>query len=476
MHLRGTTPCLAALSAVVSTVCASHVLLVQPDAPAPFVRRDAQDGRIERYVLDNGLRVVLMPVPDAPRVAVISMVDVGILDDPAGITQAAHLLEHVVCMGATTSYPRNEAFNLLNKRGVANAETMADWTRYEAILAAEDLELILTIEAQRLTSLQIDDEVIKQEAPRCHAEAVNVEMFAGAPMLKFAFMAGVQAWAHGAESAKVKSGLETTDPKVLADFHARHYQPDRMTLILVGGFDPASAKMLIQREFGKIHPRKGAGNAPRLQRIAWNDLPPVTEVRWDSLHTAVILTWAPPEDPLDQAVLSAYSNLLFAEVTSDAKILPVAAKVMASTTTWSIGCLPYFVYATLRPGQDPREAARTIAERVHALAAEAPSLQRAMHAKMAASQTARGLFPSSDAILGQARMLERQDPSMTGKALDMILGNLAIQACIRQRLIGHDESVAAALSDAVTPERLWRILTETITPDRLRVTILTPTP
>jgi predicted Zn-dependent peptidase len=76
------------------------------------------------------------------------------------------------------------------------------------VLPAGDLELALGIEAQRLSSLKITPEIIRQEAPKCYQEAAMVEQNPQAGMLKHAFMAFGQAWGHGLGQARVRSGLE----------------------------------------------------------------------------------------------------------------------------------------------------------------------------------------------------------------------------------------------------------------------------
>lgn len=446
--------------------CSANVAVEQPaDVGEP------KPAGVEIYSLDNGLRVVLMPVPGATRVAVMTMNEVGFLDEPAGMTQAAHLLEHLACMGATRSYQPNESFNLLSQRGAANAETMADHTRYDIAAAPEDIELALTIQAERLSSLRIDEAVIQQEAPRCHSEAINVETFAGGPMLKFAFMAAAQAWRHGAERALVKSGLESTDPEALAAFHDDVVTPDRVTLVICGGIDIANTKAIIDREFAPIRARD---DAPAPTRIDWNDLPPITRIEWDSVHTAVILTWAPPEDRADQAILSIYASLLFGAITADHEVQRRSVRTMSTTSPWPVHRLPFFVYSTLAPNQDAEQAARVIAERVHAIAAEPLSDQRVGFARMHANQLAKLNVPSPQAFAAQIRGVQQRDPGNPARAMDLVLGNFAIQACMRQLLIGHDESLAVSLAPAVSSERIAKILAETISPERLRITILSP--
>src|ERR1043165_5401350 len=84
--------------------------------------------------LENGARVIVMEVQGAPRIALEAFYDVGVVDGPAGLTQAAHLVEHAVCMGATGQDPENApgaAWQRLSARGMINAETLGDFTHYD---------------------------------------------------------------------------------------------------------------------------------------------------------------------------------------------------------------------------------------------------------------------------------------------------------------------------------------------------------
>src|SRR5687768_8479641 len=74
--------------------------------------------------LENGVKVLMHPVPGVKQVAVEAFYDVGLIHEPEGMPQAAHLLEHLVCNAATTGYKAGESMKLLNQFGMANAETM----------------------------------------------------------------------------------------------------------------------------------------------------------------------------------------------------------------------------------------------------------------------------------------------------------------------------------------------------------------
>src|SRR5437660_1797407 len=62
----------------------------------------------DRIVLPNGMTVLLYPVEGADRVVVASSFHVGLMNEPKGMAQAAHLTEHLVCRCATKSYGPEE--------------------------------------------------------------------------------------------------------------------------------------------------------------------------------------------------------------------------------------------------------------------------------------------------------------------------------------------------------------------------------
>ena len=97
--------------------------------------------------LDNGLRVLLQPLPGCQVVATCLHVGTGFRNEP--VAGAAHLLEHVLAQGASSSRPLTDAVAATG--GTMNARTAADYTQYTAILPAGALDLGLRIEHDRLT-------------------------------------------------------------------------------------------------------------------------------------------------------------------------------------------------------------------------------------------------------------------------------------------------------------------------------------
>ena len=97
------------------------------------------NSEVYRIALENGLTVLLLENHAAKKVAVESFYCAGFLHEPAGKAHVAHLTEHLVCYSPTASYGPYEAFNLLQGKGMANAETLATFVHYDYLVPSSDL-------------------------------------------------------------------------------------------------------------------------------------------------------------------------------------------------------------------------------------------------------------------------------------------------------------------------------------------------
>jgi len=424
----------------------------------------------DRIVLENGLTVFLYPVPEADQVAIESICRVGFLHEPRGIPQAAHLLEHLMCQAATKTYAPGESLALLNQKGMANAETLADFTHYDYVVPSGDLELALKIEAERLTSLKITPQIIRQEAPRCHQEALFVEQSPQAGMLKFAFNAFSQAWRYGATDVRVKSGLQNVAPEALASFYRDSYVPGNLLLVLVGGFDRDSALKLIQKHLGSIHPSQLPPPSP----VLWTKVSEDMSVRWDSKVRAVCIAFPPPEGAADRSALSLWGGLLMQKLMSDPDIQAAADSVFCSNPSWSVGTLPFFLYATAKPGTSVADLTNLLASRLQTTRSQKPAALEVMQLKLMANQFTQSPVPDWNTITQQSNMLASQLGADPKRAVGMVLGNIALLSGARESLLGPQPEDSARKLQQLTADNLHSIIQRSLDPSRQFVTILTP--
>src|SRR5262249_49940359 len=154
-----------------------------------------ETGAVVRF--DNGATAILQPIAGVDQVAIEAIYDAGFIDEPKGMMQAAHLLEHLACDGPTKSYKLNESYEELRQVGIINAEALPDWTHFDYVIPSGQVELVLKVETERLTSLEITREALAQEIPRVYAKVDSIEANPQAGMANYAFMAFLHAWHYG---------------------------------------------------------------------------------------------------------------------------------------------------------------------------------------------------------------------------------------------------------------------------------------
>ncbi|HEY5114493.1 MAG TPA: insulinase family protein, partial [Nakamurella sp.] len=98
------------------------------------------DYAVERFRLDNGLRVLMAPDRGAGVVGIAVHYDVGFRSEPQGRTGFAHLFEHLMFQGSE-SLPKLEHFRLVQSSGgVFNGSTHTDYTDYFEVVPAAAVE------------------------------------------------------------------------------------------------------------------------------------------------------------------------------------------------------------------------------------------------------------------------------------------------------------------------------------------------
>lgn len=393
--------------------------------------------RPERFVLDNGATVIVEAVPGVGWVGVESFYGVGFVHEPAGLTQVAHLVEHLVCMGAAPGFGPGEAFAHLNAIGVSNAETLAHFTHYDAMAPADRLGEVLRIEAARLGGLEIDGALIAQEAPRCYQEAAAVESSPQAPVFKFALMAANQSWRHGATEALVKGGLIEAPVERVRAFHAEHYTPRSLTLVVVGDTTAADVKRIAAETIGGIP----GGPAAAGTAIDWSAARDRT-VRWDSSAECVIIAYAPPADAVERMALTMRGVLAMQALSADAELKKDAVFALGSSHLYPVGELPLFVCATIRPGADAGAADR-IGARFRAIWERPPSAAELAQLRMFVDQMARPPALSEAAIRRQAAQIAPMLGVTEERAAGMALGQAALNIGVGAMLSGNADALDA---------------------------------
>src|SRR4051812_14151917 len=119
--------------------------------------------QVDRFVLGNGLKVILLRDPSAPVICLETWFGVGSRHERLGKTGIAHLFEHLM-FGETEDVGHGAFDKLLEEAGAeTNAATFFDWTYYHMNLPKDALELAMKLEAGRIAKLVLRDPQVSSE-------------------------------------------------------------------------------------------------------------------------------------------------------------------------------------------------------------------------------------------------------------------------------------------------------------------------
>jgi zinc protease len=226
---------------------------------------------VEYYKLPNGLRVVLSQDHTAPTVCVGVYYRIGFRIEPRDRTGFAHLFEHMMFQGSK-NLGKMEFIKLVQQNGgVLNGSTRFDFTNYFEVMPSNKLETVLWAEADRMSGLAVTDENLKNQQGVVGNEVkVNVlnAPYGGFPWIDMP-MAANSNWYNAHNFYGDLTDIEAAKLDEVKKFFGTYYAPNNSVLAIVGDFDPAEAKKMVEKYFGSI---KSAQVPP---------LPDLTEPRQD---------------------------------------------------------------------------------------------------------------------------------------------------------------------------------------------------
>ena len=209
---------------------------------------------VEYYKLPNGLRVVLSPDHTAPTVCVAVYYHIGFRIEPQDRTGFAHLFEHMMFQGSNNLGKMEFVRLMQNNGGTMNGSTRFDFTNYFEVLPSNKLETALWAEADRMGGLAVTDENLKNQQGVVGNEVkVNVlnRPYGGFPWLDMPQYANMN-WYNAHNFYGDLRDIEAATLTDVQSFFKTYYAPNNAALVVVGDFQPAEAKGMIEKYFGSI--------------------------------------------------------------------------------------------------------------------------------------------------------------------------------------------------------------------------------
>lgn len=207
------------------------------------------------FTLDNGMQVVVIENHRAPIVSHMVWYKVGSADEPPGKSGIAHFLEHLMFKGTEAIAPGEFSKIVARNGGRDNAFTSLDYTAYFQNIAADRLELVMEMEADRMRNLTLDPEhvrnerqvVIEERLARTdnNPQALLHEQVSAALFMNHPYRIPVIGWASEI------AGLTQQDAEA---FYRTWYAPNNAILVVAGAVDPAEIRRLAETYYGPIEP------------------------------------------------------------------------------------------------------------------------------------------------------------------------------------------------------------------------------
>src|SRR6186997_628037 len=208
--------------------------------------------RFEKFVLQNGLRVIVHQDTSTPMAVMNIMYDVGARDEEPERTGFAHLFEHLMFGGSVNIPNYDEPLQMAG--GENNAYTTNDLTNYYIQLPAENLETAFWLESDRMLSLAFTDKsldvqrkVVCEEFKEHYLTKPYGDVWH--KMRELAYKVHPYRWMT---IGKELSHIEMARLEDVKNFFFRYYRPVNAVLVVAGNVTVEKVKALPQKWFGDI--------------------------------------------------------------------------------------------------------------------------------------------------------------------------------------------------------------------------------
>ncbi|WP_147109386.1 pitrilysin family protein [Tateyamaria sp. syn59] len=219
---------------------------------SPFALHAADDA-VTTFTLDNGMQVVVVEDNRAPVLQHMVWYKAGSADEPAGASGVAHFLEHLMFKATDTLADGEFSSTVAANGGRDNAFTSYDYTAYFQRVAADRLELMMRMEADRMRNINFTDENVRAERgvileernqrTDSNPRALLSEQMNAAQYVNHRYGIPIIGWRHEMEELSMQD---------LRDFYDTHYYPNNAILVVSGDVTPEEVRTLADKYYGVI--------------------------------------------------------------------------------------------------------------------------------------------------------------------------------------------------------------------------------
>ena len=374
------------------------------------------------FTLPNGLQVVVVENHRAPIVIQMIWYRVGAADEISGKSGIAHFLEHLMFKGTEKIPPAEFSKIVARNGGQDNAFTSHDYTAYFQRVAADKLELVMELEADRMTKLTLTDaevlperEVVQEERRSRTDNDPSSQLYEqsrAALYLNHPYGRPVIGWRKEIAKLNTKDALA---------FYRKYYAPNNAILVIAGDVTVAKVKQLAEKYYGpiprgEIPPRVRPQEPPQLaaRRVEMKS----ARVRQPTWNRSFIMPAFRDGNDKRSYALQVLSEILGGGSTSRFyRTLVIEKKTAVSAGVWYLaGRLDngeFNVVGSPKPGVDMAAFEKSIIaeiDRVRKDGVTADELKLAKNSLLSAAVYARDSLRTAPNVIGRALT--------TGRTLD----------------------------------------------------------
>jgi zinc protease len=399
---------LLALPCLILPATATAETAAATATPRPGRLFDAQT-----FTLDNGLQVVVVEDHRVPVVSQMVWYKVGAADEPGGKSGIAHLLEHLMFKGTDSVAPGDFSKIVARHGGQDNAFTSSDYTAYYQNIAAEHLDLVMKMEADRMRHLRLAEDdvlterdvVIEERLTRTENEpaALLDERLDLALWVNHPYRNPVIGWQNELADLGRQDAL---------DFYKQWYAPNNAVVVISGDVTLDRVRRLAETYYGPLD------RGPDIRRARPTQRPPEASVRIVMKHPRVAQPrWkrefiAPSlstvgDDHSRVYALQVLSELLGGGATSRLyRSLVIDHKLAAGAGSWysprAVDWGTFGVWFTPRPGVPTDKVEAVLQAELDKLLAEGVGEQEVADAKL---RMRAGVVYARDSLQGAAQTI-----------------------------------------------------------------------
>ena len=414
---------------------------------------DATNAR--EFVLDNGLKILLLENHKSPAVTFQVWYRVGARNERDGKSGLAHFLEHMTFKGTPITKPEEYSRIIAKNGGRSNAFTSSDVTVYFATMSRDKIGTEIELEADRMANALLGDTYFEPEKKVIQEERrLRTD---DNPSSALGEVAGAIAYTVHPYRRPVigwMDDIQNLSRQDLVDFYKLYYAPNNAYIVVTGDFSTDEILAKIKAAFEKIprgtEPPKVRAEEPPQRGERRVILKKEAELPFLLMYYHAPNLKSPDNyalDLLSVVLAGGRSSRLYHELVYQKRI---ARSIDADYSGVSIDPTGFSVTGQLMPGKEPAEVEREIDGLLEKIKLELISERELQKAK---NQIESSFIFAQDSIFGQAMKIGYYEAVAGWRMMDAYLDGIK----------------------RVTREDIRRVAKQYLDRDRRTVGVLIPT-